>query len=68
MKAYGEYDNCEIMTREEMYDRGISEPWYRDEEMDEILFVRWDNDGNSISYQPLENLCVLIDKLDELFR
>ena len=38
MKPYGEYDNCEIMTREEMYNRGISEPWYRDEEMDEILF------------------------------
>ena len=66
--TFGEYDNCEIMTRQEMYNREITKPWYRDEEMDELLFVRWDNDGNSIAYQPLENLCTLIDKLEDLFR
>ena len=66
--TFGEYDNCEIMTRQEMYNRGISEPWYRDEEMDELLFVRWDDNGNAAAYQPLEGLCTLIDKLEDLFR
>ena len=66
--TFGEYDNCEIMTRQEMYNRGITEPWLSDEEMDEVLFVRWNDDGFSVAFQPLEGLCTLIDKLDELFR
>ena len=68
MSLYGEYENCEIMTRAEMYNREISEPWLRDEDMEEMLFVRWNNDKRAVSYQCLETLCQTIDNLDALFR
>jgi len=68
--------HAEIMTRKEMYDREISIQFYREEDLDEIMFVRWEmrthHDGpdtvGSAAWQPLDALVELLTQLEDLFQ
>jgi len=70
------YSHAEIMTLGEMYDRELSSPFYRDEDLDEVMFVRWETRTNhtgqeivdEIAWQPLDKLVELLTQLEDLFQ
>jgi len=70
------YTHAEIMTLGEMYDRELSSPFYRDEDLDEIMFVRWEIRTNhtgqemvgSVAWETLDSVVELMTKLEEMFQ
>ena len=67
-RRYGEYDNCEIMELRRYFELGATQFYELDDwELDELYLVRWNNDGSAFTCQKLENLCITLDKLEEMF-
>jgi len=67
------YDNCEIMTYDDMVKRGLMSSFFLSSNSDpeEMYFVRWSVQSNGElgdnTHQTLDSILNLLDALEELF-
>ena len=69
------YEYCEIMTYQEMTDRGLMSSFFQmravDTDPEELYFVRWSLQSNGDlgdnTYQTLDSILKLLDALGEIF-
>lgn len=69
------YEYCEIMTYQEMIDRGLMSSFFQmggyDTDPEELYFVRWslqpNGDLGDNTHQTLDSILKLLDALEEIF-